>query len=186
MLFVGLGNPGSAYSDTRHNIGFMVIDELLRRHSHTSITKSSFKGELFKSNDTFFLKPTTYMNLSGESIIQVKNFYNIEQVAVIHDDLDLPFGALRIKFGGGHGGHNGLKSADAHISREYIRLRMGIGKPEHKGEVASYVLSPFSANEQELLSKWISHCADACDALMQQNYRDVAAKFSLKSIDTLL
>ena len=126
------------------------------------------------------------MNLSGESIVKVKQFYNIEHVVVIHDDLDLPFGALRIKFGGGHGGHNGLKSADAHISREYIRVRMGIGKPEHKGEVASYVLSPFTQEEQKVLPKWIAHTADACEALMHKSYQEVSSSFSLKSIATLL
>jgi len=90
----------------------------------------------------FLLKPTTFMNLSGRSVLAVKNFYKIDEVIVIHDDLDLPFGALRFKSGGGHGGHNGLKSTDAAITAEYIRVRMGIGKPEHKSQVADMYYTP--------------------------------------------
>lgn len=182
MLIVGLGNPGSAYVSTRHNIGFMVIDELCRRHSVQNISKSSFEGELFKMGSHFLLKPTTYMNLSGRSILAVKNFYKIDEVIVIHDDLDLPFGALRFKNGGGHGGHNGLKSADAAIGADYTRVRMGIGKPEHKSQVADYVLHPFSAGEQEQLPQWIGRAADAVEMLFTQHCSDVAAKYSQKSL----
>lgn len=130
----------------------------------------------------FFLKPTTYMNLSGRSILTVKNFYKIDEVIVIHDDLDLPFGALRFKKGGGHGGHNGLKSADAAISPEYVRIRMGIGKPEHKSQVADYVLSPFSLEEKSYLTMWISKAVNSVEALLKQNYTDVASKHSLKGL----
>lgn len=182
MLIVGLGNPGSAYASTRHNIGFMVIDELCRRHSVQTVSKSSFEGELFKMGSHFLLKPTTYMNLSGRSILAVKNFYKIDEVIVIHDDLDLPFGALRFKNGGGHGGHNGLKSADAAIGADYTRVRMGIGKPEHKSQVADYVLHPFSSDEQAKLSQWIARAADAAEMLLTQNCSDVAAKYSMKSL----
>ncbi|MDD2949887.1 MAG: aminoacyl-tRNA hydrolase [Sulfuricurvum sp.] len=180
MLIVGLGNPGSAYASTRHNIGFMVIDELCRRHSVQNISKSSFEGELFKMGSHFLLKPTTYMNLSGRSILAVKNFYKIDEVIVIHDDLDLPFGALRFKNGGGHGGHNGLKSADAAIGADYTRVRMGIGKPEHKSQVADYVLHPFSTEEQSKLSSWIAASADAVEMLLKHSCSDVAAKCSSK------
>ena len=182
MLIVGLGNPGSAYVQTRHNIGFMVIDELARRHSVQNISKSSFEGELFKMGSHFLLKPTTFMNLSGRSILAVKNFYKINEVIVIHDDLDLPFGSLRFKSGGGHGGHNGLKSTDSAITPEYVRVRMGIGKPEHKSQVADYVLHPFNAEEQSKLSNWISAAADAVEMLLTQNCSDVAAKCSLKGV----
>jgi peptidyl-tRNA hydrolase, PTH1 family len=182
MLIVGLGNPGSAYAHTRHNIGFMVIDELCRRHRVSTVSKSSFEGELFKMGSHFLLKPTTYMNLSGRSIVAVKNFYKIDEVIVIHDDLDLPFGALRFKSGGGHGGHNGLKSADAAISPDYVRVRMGIGKPEHKSQVADYVLHPFSAEEQTKLPEWICKTADAVEMLLENSYSDVASKCSLKGI----
>jgi PTH1 family peptidyl-tRNA hydrolase len=182
MLIVGLGNPGSAYASTRHNIGFMVIDELCRRHSVVNVSKSSFEGELFKMGQHFLLKPATFMNLSGRSIFAVKNFYKIDEVIVIHDDLDLPFGALRFKSGGGHGGHNGLKSADAAIGADYIRVRMGIGKPEHKSQVADYVLHPFSTEEQAKLRDWIALSADAVEMLLIQSCSDVAAKCSMKGL----
>lgn len=122
------------------------------------------------------------MNLSGRSILAVKNFYKIDEVIVIHDDLDLPFGALRFKSGGGHGGHNGLKSTDAAISPEYVRVRMGIGKPEHKSQVADYVLHSFSADEQSMLSDWIKKAADAVEMLLTQSCSDVAARCSLKGV----
>ena len=108
MLIVGLGNPGPDYEKTRHNIGFMVIDELIKRHNAQKLSSSSFQGELYKFSNHLLLKPLTYMNLSGNSIVAVKKFYKIDDVVVIHDDLDLPFGTLRFKHGGGHGGHNGL------------------------------------------------------------------------------
>ena len=182
MLIVGLGNPGSAYAQTRHNIGFMVIDELCRRHNVHNVSKSSFEGELFKMGSHFLLKPLTFMNLSGRSILAVKNFYKIDEVIVIHDDLDLPFGALRFKNGGGHGGHNGLKSTDSAIGVDYTRVRMGIGKPEHKSQVADYVLHPFSSEEQNKLPDWIGKAADAVEMLLQKSYSDVAAKCSLKGL----
>ena len=180
MLIVGLGNPGTDYRTTRHNIGFMVIDELVRRHNASKLSSSSFSGELYKFKNHFLLKPLTYMNLSGESVIKVKQFYKVEDVVVIHDDLDLPFGALRFKKGGGNGGHNGLKSIDLKISREYIRIRMGIGKPEHKGEVASYVLSPFSQNEKKCLNEWIEKCCDALEFLLVHSLEDTSSKYTQK------
>lgn len=180
MLIVGLGNPGPNYENTRHNIGFMVIDELIKRKNAQKLSSSSFNGDLFKFSNHFLLKPLTFMNLSGNSIAAVKNFYKIDEVVVIHDDLDLPFGTLRFKDGGGHGGHNGLKSTDEKISREYIRVRMGIGKPEHKGEVSSYVLSPFSPDEEEHLQKWISNACDAVEDLLQNSLEDVSSKHTIK------
>ena len=181
MLIVGLGNPGADYAHTRHNIGFMVIDELIARHSASKLSSSSFKGECYKFQNHFLLKPRTFMNLSGESVVKVKHFYKIEDVVVIHDDLDLPFGALRFKIGGGDGGHNGLKSIDAHIGKEYIRVRMGIGKPEHKGEVVSYVLGKFNTQEQECLEKFINHTCDAVDFLLKHPLDSTSARFAKKS-----
>lgn len=183
MLIVGLGNPGSAYAETRHNVGFMVIDELLSRYSHDTISKAAFEGELFKIKDHFLLKPTTFMNLSGRSIAAVKKFYKIDDVVVIHDDLDLPFGALRFKVGGGHGGHNGLKSTDMMIGKEYLHVRMGIGRPEHKGEVTSFVLGKYDASQADLLKKQISQTADAIEALWSTpSWEDVASKYSIKKV----
>lgn len=180
MLIVGLGNPGPEYKNTRHNIGFMVIDELIHRKNAQKLSSSSFEGLLYKFQNHFLLKPLTFMNLSGNSIVAVKKFYKMEEVVVIHDDLDLPFGTLRLKHGGGHGGHNGLRSTDERISKEYTRLRMGIGKPEHKGEVSSYVLSAFSQDEVSHLSEWISHTADAVEFFLENSMEDTSSKFTIK------
>jgi PTH1 family peptidyl-tRNA hydrolase len=180
MLIVGLGNPGPNYAHTRHNIGFMVIDELKLRQNAQKLSSSSFQGELYKFQNHFLLKPLTFMNLSGDSVIKVKNFYKLDKVVVIHDDLDLPFGTLRFKMAGGHGGHNGLKSIDSKISREYIRVRMGIGKPEHKGEVASYVLSDFSDDEKKHLDSWIKHTCEAVEFLLENSLEDTSSKYTIK------
>ena len=180
MLIVGLGNPGPNYETTRHNIGFMVIDELVSRKNAQKLSSSNFDGELFKFSNHFLLKPLTFMNLSGNSIVAVKKFYKIDDVVVIHDDLDLPFGTLRFKHGGGHGGHNGLRSTDDRISKEYTRVRMGIGKPEHKGEIASYVLSDFYEDEKKHLNSWISNTADSIEFLLENSMEDTSSKYAVK------
>lgn len=187
VLFVGLGNPGSQYEETRHNIGFKVIDKLIDDLSARDISKTSFHGTLFRTGNSLFLKPNTYMNLSGKSVQPVKHFFKVEleDVIVIHDDIDLPFGALRFKKGGGHGGHNGLKSIDTHITKEYIRVRIGVGKPTHKSQVADYVLHDFHEEEQKVLSKLIDHVAQACKALSTEELIEVKSKYSLKSIEGL-
>ncbi len=180
MLIVGLGNPGPTYEKTRHNIGFMVIDELISRVNAQKLSSSSFEGDLFKFKNHFLLKPLTFMNLSGNSIQKVKKFYKIEDVVVIHDDLDLPFGTLRFKHAGGHGGHNGLRSADEKISREYVRIRMGIGKPEHKGEVSSYVLGEFNSKERTHLQEWIEHTCDSINFLDSNSLENTSSKYTIK------
>ena len=184
-LFVGLGNPGSQYEKTRHNIGFKVIDKLVDDFQARDISKTSFHGFLFRNTHTLFLKPTTFMNLSGKSIQPVKKFFKIEleNVIVVHDDIDLPFGALRFKIGGGHGGHNGLKSIDEHITKEYIRVRIGVGKPEHRSQVADYVLHDFSTNEQKAIAKLVEHAAEACKALTKEDLGKVKSHYGLKSIE---
>ncbi len=182
MLIVGLGNPGSEYASTRHNIGFMVVDKLISRLSANDVSSNSFLGQCYKFQNHFLLKPQTFMNLSGESVIKVKNFYKIEDVVVIHDDLDLPFGSLRFKQGGGHGGHNGLKSIDSKIGKEYIRVRMGIGKPEHKGEVSSYVLGAFSEEQQEHLEEFLSSTADAVEYLLTNSMENTSSKYAKKNL----
>ncbi len=181
-LLVGLGNPDLQYKNNRHNVGFMVIDALLDDHPLAEkITKSNFKGELFKVPSMLLLKPTTYMNLSGESVRAVDDYFKPEQIIVIHDDLDLPFGTLRFKIGGGHGGHNGLRSIDAHIGAEYIRVRIGIGKPLHKSDVASYVLSDFSVCQREFLPEILNHVKKSIKALLNGDLKEVALQYSLKN-----
>jgi len=180
LLIVGLGNPGSAYEKTRHNVGFMVIDALLRRHQCDALKKAAFEGDLYKFSSHYLLKPLTFMNLSGRSVANVKRFYKIDEVVVIHDDLDLPFGALRFKRGGGHGGHNGLKSTDTAISNDYIRVRMGIGHPGDRNRVSDYVLSPFTPEEAAHLPEVIAQAADAVEALTRMGMEEVASKYTVK------
>ena len=186
-LFVGLGNPGSQYEETRHNIGFKVIDKLVNDFGARDISKTSFHGKLYRTNNSLFLKPTTFMNLSGKSVQPVKQFFKVElaDIIVIHDDIDLPFGAVRFKRGGGHGGHNGLKSLDSHITKEYLRLRVGVGKPEHKSQVADYVLHDFSSDECDMLDTLIIHVANACKLLLEEELNTVKSTCSLKSIEGL-
>ena len=187
-LFVGLGNPGSQYEDTRHNIGFKVIDKLVDDFNARDISKTSFHSKLYRSTNSLFLKPTTYMNLSGKSVQPVKNFFKVEleDIIVIHDDIDLPFGAVRFKRGGGHGGHNGLKSLDASITKEYLRVRVGVGKPEHKSQVADYVLHDFTVEEEKVLQTLINHVSKACKQLLAEELNSVKSLYSLKSIDGLV
>lgn len=191
-LFVGLGNPGSQYENTRHNIGFKVIDKLvddcaINGSPARDISKTSFHGKLYRSASSLFLKPTTFMNLSGKSVQPVKHFFKVEleDVIVIHDDIDLPFGAVRFKRGGGHGGHNGLKSLDAHLTKEYLRVRVGVGKPEHRSQVSDYVLHDFNEDENQVLESLIEHVAKACKVLPDQELNEVKSKYSLKSIEGL-
>ncbi len=165
----------------------MVIDELYARHNALELSSASFQGELYRFRNSsislenhFLLKPLTYMNLSGDSVLKLKNFYKLEDVVVIHDDLDLPFGALRFKKGGGDGGHNGLKSIDAKIGREYIRIRMGIGRPTHKGEVASYVLGEFCDENKKYLDEFIKSAADAIEFLLEHSLDETRCKYSKK------
>ncbi|MDX1808374.1 MAG: aminoacyl-tRNA hydrolase [Sulfurospirillaceae bacterium] len=178
-LIVGLGNPEVQYSKNRHNVGFMVIDALLEGLSCTSLKKPAFKGELYKHKDLLLLKPLTYMNLSGESVRAVCDYFNPETIIVIHDDLDLPFGTLRFKLDGGNGGHNGLKSIDAHIGKDYYRVRVGIGKPKDRDKVIVHVLSDFSTGEKERLGNIIDHAKQASLSLISEDLQSVSQKYTL-------
>jgi len=149
LLLVGLGNPGTGYARHRHNIGFMAVDEIAHVHGF-SPWKSKFQGKLaegkFGTEKTLLLKPDTYMNLSGQSVAEAVRFHKMElaQVIVFHDDLDLAPGKVRTKLGGGHGGHNGLRSIDGILGADYHRVRLGIGHPGRKDLVHSYVLNDFA------------------------------------------
>lgn len=166
FLVVGLGNPGSGYAANRHNIGFMAADELVRRYSFGPWRKK-FQGQIsegeLNGQKVLVLKPETFMNLSGQSVGEVLRFYKIpvEDVIVLHDELDLPPGKLRVKRGGGHGGHNGLRSIDAHCGKEYRRVRLGIGHPGEKSRVHGHVLGDFSKAEQD---GWLMTLLDAVAA----------------------
>jgi len=181
FLIAGLGNPGEKYKNTRHNVGFLVIDEIAKNTNTSTINNSNFKSITQKSNNTILAKPQTFMNLSGESILSIADYYGIENkdIIIIHDDLDLPFGSVKFKIGGGHGGHNGLRSIDSHIGADYIRVRVGIGKPTNK-EVADYVLSDFSKEESNKLQDIIPHIVKAVEALQKETLLKVQSSFTLK------
>jgi len=162
-LFVGLGNPGREYAKNRHNIGFMAADEIVRRHRFSDwrvdrkLLGAVSEGQI-GSEKVLALKPLTFMNLSGDSVGAVARFYKIpvENICVLHDELDLPAGKIRVKKGGGHGGHNGLKSIDQHCTKEYWRVRLGIGHPGDKTLVTPYVLGDFAKSET-----WVEPLLDA-------------------------
>ncbi len=187
-LIVGLGNIGEKYQLTRHNVGFLVIDEITKNLkssniNSSNINKSNFKADVLKSGYNLLVKPSTYMNLSGEAVHAIKEYYKIEMedIIVIHDDLDLPFGTVKFKIGGGHGGHNGLRSIDSHIGKEYVRVRIGIGKPADKSDVSNYVLSNFSKEELNKLEGIISHTIKAIEAIKTaSDIVEVKSKFTLK------
>ncbi len=162
-LLVGLGNPGSRYAGNRHNIGFMVIEEIARVH-RAAPWRRRFQGEaseaVIDGERVLLLKPLTFMNESGRAVAEAQRFYKIglDDVVVFHDELDLPPGKLRIKKGGGNAGHNGLRSMTAHCGNEYRRVRLGIGHPGDKSLVHSYVLNDFAKAELP----WVEDLARAC------------------------
>jgi len=157
-LIVGLGNPGREYETTRHNVGFLWVDELARLQKLHFKSEAKFHGLTARGqlhgHEVLLLKPQTFMNVSGRSVGATVQFYKIapEEMLVVHDELDLPPGVARLKMGGGHGGHNGLKDIIAHLgSKDFWRLRLGIGHPGDRNEVADYVLSDPRREERELL-----------------------------------
>lgn len=160
-LIVGLGNPGSKYEETRHNAGFLLLDDLARSYSASYASEKKFQGDLARTNigscDVRLLKPTTFMNLSGESVRAVAGFYRIEanEILVAHDELDIPPGSVKLKQGGGHGGHNGLRDIINHIGRDFWRLRLGIGHPGDAKKVVSFVLQRAPKSETDLLQNSI-------------------------------
>jgi PTH1 family peptidyl-tRNA hydrolase len=157
LLIVGLGNPGAEYAYTRHNLGFLFADYFANRE-HFSVFRTKFSSLCSEAKiaerKVVIQKPQTYMNLSGKAVGQIVTFYKLkaEQVVVFHDDIDLPQFEIRVKNGGGNGGHNGIRSIDEAIGREYWRIRVGIGRPALKEQVASYVLARFSDLEIRELS----------------------------------
>lgn len=170
-LIAGLGNPGSKYLWTRHNAGFMVLDRLSQVAGIPLSRKaySAFCGEGFwQGHRLILLKPQTFMNLSGRSVAEAVRFHKIpdEDILVVHDDLDIPFGSVRLKKGGGHGGHNGLRSIQSVLGTgNFIRLRVGIGRPG-RGDVVDYVLNPFPSSEMQNLALVLDGAIEVLDSLL--------------------
>lgn len=174
-LIVGLGNPGDKYEDTRHNAGEWLIARLARRFNITLNAENKFSGyvgkTLINSKEIRFLVPMTFMNLSGKAVGALANFYRIkpEEILVLHDELDLPPGSVKLKLGGGHGGHNGLKDIVAALgnNNNFYRLRIGIGHPGHRDLVAGYVLNKPSPSEREALEKALDEAANCVELLFK-------------------
>ncbi len=170
QLWVGLGNPGAKYAGNRHNIGFMALDRVAEDHGFAP-WRGKFQGSLtegrFGSDKVLLLKPETFMNLSGQSVGEAMRFYKLTpaDVTVFHDELDLAPGKLRVKQGGGHAGHNGLRSMHAHIGADYARVRLGIGHPGHKDRVSGYVLSDFAKAEADWLDDLMRGISDGAPHL---------------------
>ena len=173
-IIVGLGNPGPEHLVTRHNAGFWFVDLLARRHGGEFRDYRKFSGETARmvlgEQEIILLKPTTYMNRSGLSVRQLSDFYKVapEDILVAHDELDLPVGSVRLKQGGGHGGHNGLRDTISHIGETFWRLRLGIGHPGHKTEVIDYVLTRAPRAEEDLMLEAVSTAADSMPLLLEQ------------------
>ncbi|HKP63472.1 MAG TPA: aminoacyl-tRNA hydrolase [Polyangiales bacterium] len=167
-LIVGLGNPGAKYAGHRHNVGFMIVDELASR-LRADAFREKFSGVYAKAGEALLLKPQTYMNLSGESVQKAQQFFKLglADLVVIHDELDLPFGTLKIKVGGGSAGHNGIKSVTQHAGGpDFARLRVGIGRPPQRG--VEHVLSDFSRQECSELPAVLERAARAVTDILER------------------
>ncbi|WP_032123590.1 aminoacyl-tRNA hydrolase [Clostridium amazonitimonense] len=181
-LIVGLGNPGKEYENTRHNVGFNFIDVLAERYN-ISLNRTKFKGiygeGFIDGKKTILLKPTTYMNLSGESVREIVNFYKIENedIVVIYDDISLDIGRMRIRAKGSAGGHNGIKSIIANLGTDiFPRIKIGVGCP--RGDLVSHVLGKFSKEDKELIDETIKASVEATACIMKEGLNESMNKFN--------
>jgi PTH1 family peptidyl-tRNA hydrolase len=174
ILLVGLGNPGDKYHNNRHNIGFKAVDEIVYRFNFSSF-KNKFQGQvaegLISGTRILAFKPSTYMNNSGQAVREISKFYKIElsDIIVFHDELDIQFAKIKVKMGGGAGGHNGLKSIDAHIGKDYMRVRIGIDHPGDRDYVSEYVLSDFSKTEAQKLQDLLEIICNNIEFLLSKD-----------------
>ena len=183
-LIVGLGNPENEYANTRHNMGFDTINEIAKRNNIT-ITKSKFKGlyetAIIQGKKVILLKPQTYMNLSGESIKEVVNFYNIEpkEIIVIYDDIDIEKGKIKLRKKGGAGSHNGMKSVVEELNTtDFVRIRVGIGQPEFKSDMINYVIGKVPEDEQKILKEGTHKAAEAVEEILKNGIDIAMNKFN--------
>ena len=185
-LFVGLGNPGDKYGNTRHNAGFWWIDAVCALTNSKVILESKFfgaAGKLNPTSDTWLLKPTTFMNASGKAVAALAQYYKIlpEQILVIHDELDLPAGGVKLKIGGGHGGHNGLKDIAAALGTpNFWRLRLGIGHPGDRNEVVNFVLKAPLKDEQSVINGCIDDSINLMPLLQSGDFEAAMLKLHTK------
>ncbi|HPF47741.1 MAG: aminoacyl-tRNA hydrolase [Alphaproteobacteria bacterium] len=184
LLIVGLGNPGIKYENNRHNIGFMAVDEIILRHNFSE-PKMKFQGALYEGTlggeKAFILKPLTFMNQSGKSVGEIASFYKIqpEDIFVFYDELDIAPGKIKFKTGGGNAGHNGLRSIDQFINKNYHRIRLGIGHPGDKSMVTGHVLGDFSKNDEKWLDPLLDAVGRAADKLTSRDGIDFLNEIGL-------
>lgn len=189
QIIAGLGNPGSQYAGQRHNIGFMAVDEIVRRHSSFSPWQKKFSGEISEgrigTEKVLLIKPQTFMNKSGQSIGEAMRFYKLaeQDVTVFYDELDLAPAKVRIKRGGGSGGHNGIRSMDQHCGKEYQRVRLGIGHPGHKDRVTGHVLGDFAKADKTWLEPMLEAIADSIELLVAGDNSGFMNKIALATGD---
>lgn len=183
-LFVGLGNPGREYEQTRHNIGFMVVDELAKRWN-VSYNQAKFNGmfasHMIDGEKVILCKPLTYMNLSGECVRPLMDYYKLDMddLVVIYDDLDLPVGKMRLRMKGSAGGHNGIKSLIQHLGTDqFKRIRVGIGRPQNGQKVPDYVLGRFAPEEEADIQQVIMRAADACERAVSASFLQAMNEFN--------
>lgn len=183
-LIVGLGNPGREYRNTRHNIGFLAIDALAKSLNVTlgKVQSKALVGQgKIGSNKVILVKPQTYMNLSGQAVSGLLNFYKIsaEHLIVIHDDIDLPFGTIRIRPGGGSAGQRGVKSIIEKVgTQEFARMRLGVGRPPGQMEAAAYVLQPFTKEDEEFLVNFLGKAAEAANEFVNNGLNAAMNKYN--------
>ena len=174
-LLVGLGNPGSGYANNRHNLGFMTVDELVERYN-LGAWRGKFQGQVAEgrvgNNKVAVLKPTTFMNESGRALNEAIKFYKIDldDLVVFFDEIELAPGRIRVKKGGGHAGHNGIRSLISHISGDFWRVRMGVGHPGHKGRVSGYVLQDFAKSDQGWVRTLVNATVDSTPLLLDGDH----------------
>ena len=183
-LIVGLGNPENEYAHTRHNMGFDTINQIAK-NNNIQITKNKFKGlcesTIIQNQKVILLKPQTYMNLSGESVKEVAEFYNLkpEEIIVIYDDIDIEKGHIKIRKKGGAGSHNGMKSVVEELqSTDFARIRVGIGQPEFKSDMINYVIGKVSQEEQEILQQGVEKAAKAVKEILKNGIDIAMNKFN--------
>ena len=185
-IFVGLGNPGKEYAGHRHNVGFMAVDQIVRRHNLPPYKKrfNAYVSEgMIEGEKILIVRPQTYMNHSGQAVSEAARFYKVpaENVVVFYDELDLDPSKVRVKIGGGSGGHNGIRSIDAHIGNGFKRVRIGIGHPGHKDLVHGYVLHDFAKADLEWLEPLLDAIADAAGDLVTDRDDNFMNKVALKT-----
>ncbi len=178
LLLIGLGNPGARYQDNRHNFGFMAVDDIALKLKASNWAEK-FGGQMARAGDVYLFKPMDFMNNSGIPASQIANFYKIplENIYVFHDELDVELGKIKIKKGGGNGGHNGIKSLDAHMGKDYWRVRLGIAHPGNKDLVHDHVLSDFNAEEIPVAEKSIKTIAGNINLLIEGHHNLFLTKY---------